>query len=115
MGKVLPAKAVLERAFPVRVTSNLRGARWTKLAFNCALSTLCAISGLDFGGLAARRDARRLALRIVGEAVPGAGTGRVRAGKRGGPQPPGVRAGALPAPGPPAPVSAAPPPPPMPP
>jgi len=69
MGKVVPAKAVLERAFPVRVTSNLRGARWTKLAFNCALSTLCAISGLDFGGLAARGDARRLALRVVGEAI----------------------------------------------
>jgi len=69
MDKVTPAKAVLERAFPVRATSNLRGARWTKLAFNCALSTLCAISGLDFGGLAARRDARRLALHIVGEAI----------------------------------------------
>ena len=69
MGKVMPIKAVLERAFPVRVTSNLRGARWTKLAFNCALSTLCAISGLDFGCLAARRDARRLAIRIVGEAI----------------------------------------------
>lgn len=69
MGKVLPAQAVLERAFPVRVTSNLRGARWTKLAFNCALSTLCAISGLDFGHLASRRDARRLALHIVGEAI----------------------------------------------
>lgn len=69
MDKVLPAKAVLERAFPVRATSNLRGARWTKLAFNCALSTLCAISGLDFGGLAGRRDARRLALHIVGEAI----------------------------------------------
>jgi 2-dehydropantoate 2-reductase len=69
MGKVMPIKAVLERAFPVRVTSNLRGARWTKLAFNCALSTLCAISGLDFGGLAARRDARGLAIRVVGEAI----------------------------------------------
>ena len=69
MDKVMPIKAVLERAFPVRATSNLRGARWTKLAFNCALSTLGAISGLDFGGLAARGDARRLALRIVGEAI----------------------------------------------
>ncbi|HWE22597.1 MAG TPA: 2-dehydropantoate 2-reductase [Myxococcales bacterium] len=69
MDKVMSVKPVLERAFPVRTTSNLRGARWTKLAFNCALSTLGAISGLDFGGLAARADARRLAIRIVGEAI----------------------------------------------
>src|SRR2546428_13006104 len=85
MGKVLPAKAVLERAFPVRVTSNLRGARWTKLAFNCALSTLCAVSGLDSGALAARRDARRLAPPTV--AAPTAG-----AEKRPGPL---AQAGAL--------------------
>jgi 2-dehydropantoate 2-reductase len=69
MGKVMPVKAVLERAFPVRATSNLRGARWTKLAFNCALSTLCAVSGLDFGSLAARGAARRLALHVVGEVI----------------------------------------------
>jgi 2-dehydropantoate 2-reductase len=69
MDRVTSIKAVLERAFPVRATANLRGARWTKLAFNCALSTLGAISGLDFGGLAARSDARRLAIRIVGEAI----------------------------------------------
>jgi 2-dehydropantoate 2-reductase len=69
MDRLPPIVAVLERAFPVRATPNLRGARWTKLAFNCALSTLGAVSGLDFGGLAARRDARRLAIRIVGEAI----------------------------------------------
>jgi 2-dehydropantoate 2-reductase len=69
LDRVMPIKTLLERAFPVRATSNLRGARWTKLAFNCALSTLGAISGLDFGGLAARADARRLAVRIVGEAI----------------------------------------------
>jgi 2-dehydropantoate 2-reductase len=69
MDRVMAIRAVLERAFPVRATSNLRGARWTKLSFNCALSTLGAISGLDFGGLAARSNARRLALHIVGEAI----------------------------------------------
>jgi 2-dehydropantoate 2-reductase len=97
MGKVLPAKALLERAFPVRVTSNLRGARWTKLAFNCALSTLCAISGLDFGGLAARRDARRLALHIVGEAIAVAEKRGVRLEKVVGLDPRWFVPGAMPA------------------
>jgi 2-dehydropantoate 2-reductase len=97
MGKVMPVKAVLERAFPVRVTSNLRGARWTKLAFNCALSTLCAISGLDFGGLAARRDARRLAVHIVGEAVVVAEKRRVKLEKVVGLDPRWFKPGATPA------------------
>src|SRR6266849_1621077 len=97
MAKVMPAKAVLERAFPVRVTSNLRGARWTKLAVNCALSTLCAISGLDFGGLAARRDARRLALHIVGEAITVAGKRGVRLEKVVGLDPRWFVPGAIPA------------------
>ena len=97
MAKVMPAKAVLERAFPVRVTSNLRGARWTKLAFNCALSTLCAVSGLDFGGLAARRDARRLALHIVGEAIAVAEKRRVKLEKVVGLDPRWFVPGAMPA------------------
>ena len=63
------AAEVLGRAFPVRVTDNLAGARWSKLAMNCAMSTLGAVSGLDLGGLAARREARTLALRVVAEAV----------------------------------------------
>ncbi len=75
---LLPASEVLERAFPVRVTHNLAGARWSKLAMNCAMSTLGAVSGLDLGGLAARRDARTLALRVVAEAVQVAGAAHVR-------------------------------------
>ena len=95
--RLASAKAVLERVFPVRVTSNLAGARWTKLAFNCALSTLCAISGLDFGHLAARRDARRLALRIVGEAVAVAEARRVDLERVVGLDPRWFRPGAIPA------------------
>jgi 2-dehydropantoate 2-reductase len=55
--------------FPVRVTKNLAGARWSKLAMNCALSTLGAISGYDFGRLASSGAARRLAVRVIREAV----------------------------------------------
>jgi 2-dehydropantoate 2-reductase len=98
MDKVLATKAVLERAFPVRATSNLRGARWTKLAFNCALSTLCAISGLDFGRLAARRDARRLALHVVGEAIAVAAKRGVKPERVVGLDPRWFVPGAMPAP-----------------
>ena len=66
------ARLVLQHAFPVRVTNNLQGARWSKLAMNCAMSTLGAVSGLALGELAARREVRSLALRIIGEVVQAA-------------------------------------------
>ncbi|HYY51730.1 MAG TPA: 2-dehydropantoate 2-reductase N-terminal domain-containing protein [Myxococcales bacterium] len=63
------ARLVLQHAFPVRVTHNLQGARWSKLAMNCAMSTLGAVSGLSLGEMAARRDVCALALRIIEEVV----------------------------------------------
>jgi 2-dehydropantoate 2-reductase len=76
--RVAAVAALLERAFPVKRTANLMGARWSKLAMNCALSTLGAVSGLDFGGLAASRDARELAVIAVREAVQVARAKKVR-------------------------------------
>ena len=72
------ARAVLQRAFPVQVTHNLEGARWSKLALNCAMSTLGAVSGLSLGELAARRDVRRIALQVVREVVAAAQARGVR-------------------------------------
>ncbi len=66
------ARFVLSQAFPVHLTSNLAGARWSKLAFSCAMSTLGAVSGLSLGELASRRHVRELALRIIGEVVKAA-------------------------------------------
>src|SRR5207253_4032248 len=66
------ARLVLQHAFPVRVTHNLAGARWSKLAMNCAMSTLGAITGFSLGELAARRYVRTLALRLVAEVVDAA-------------------------------------------
>ena len=63
------ARHVLNHAFPVHVTRNLAGARWSKLAMNCAMSSLGAVSGLSLGELASRRDVRSLALRIIAEVV----------------------------------------------
>ena len=76
--RLADAARVLARAFPVKVTANLAGARWSKLALNCAMSTLGALSGLSLGELAARSDVRDLALRIVAEVVDVARERKVR-------------------------------------
>lgn len=51
------------------LTSNLRGLRWSKLAINCAISTLGTIGGDTVGALMRHRFARRLALEIITETV----------------------------------------------
>ncbi len=51
----------------VHVSDNLRGARWSKLAINAAISTLGTIGGDTLGRLMRRRVVRRLALEIMTE------------------------------------------------
>ena len=60
---------LLEAIGPVTTTSNLRGARWSKLALNCAVSALGTIAGERLGPLVRQRRYRRLALEIMTEAV----------------------------------------------
>lgn len=60
---------LLESIGPVVLTANLRGARWSKLAINCAISTLGTIGGSRVGPLLRRTFARRLALEVMTEAV----------------------------------------------
>ncbi len=60
---------VLESVGPVEITDNLRGARWSKLAINCAISSLGAIGGERLGTLLTHRFVRRLALEIMSEVV----------------------------------------------
>jgi 2-dehydropantoate 2-reductase len=54
---------------PVALTQNLLGARWSKLAINCAVSTLGTIGGDRVGPLMRRGFVRRLALEIMTETV----------------------------------------------
>jgi len=61
--------ALLEPIGRVVLTSNLRGARWSKLALNCAISTLGTIGGDRVGPLLRRTFVRRLALEVMTEAV----------------------------------------------
>jgi 2-dehydropantoate 2-reductase len=60
---------LLEAIGPVTLTDNLRGARWSKLAINCAISTLGTIGGDRFGALLRQRHVRRLALEVMTETV----------------------------------------------
>jgi len=60
---------LLEAIGPVALTDNLRGARWSKLALNCAVSALGTIGGDRLGPLVRVRRYRRLALEAMTEAV----------------------------------------------
>lgn len=61
--------SVLSLMAPVTFTRNLRGARYSKLAMNCAVSALGTIGGDTLGALLVQREARELALRIIHEAL----------------------------------------------
>ena len=60
---------LLEAIGPVALTENLRGARWSKLALNCAVSALGTIAGERLGPLVRVRRYRRLALEAMSECV----------------------------------------------
>lgn len=61
--------SALEAIGPVETTQNLRGKRWSKLAINCAISSLGTIGGDRLGALMQHRFVRRLALEIMTEVV----------------------------------------------
>lgn len=72
-GAITPAlrtlAGLLEPVGPVELTTNLRGARWSKLAINCAISSLGTIGGDRLGPLMRHRFVRRLALEVMSEVV----------------------------------------------
>lgn len=59
---------ILGAVGPVTYTDNLLGARFSKLAINCAVSTLGTLGGTHVGGLLRHAFVRRLALEIITEA-----------------------------------------------
>lgn len=58
---------VLRAVCPVTFTDNLRGARWSKLAINCAISTLGTVGGNRVGPLLRHAFVRRLAMEVFTE------------------------------------------------
>ena len=75
---------MLEAIGPVTLTSNLLGARWSKLAINCAISSLGTIAGERLGSLVRSRRMRRLGLEIMTEVVAVARRERVKLEKVSG-------------------------------
>jgi 2-dehydropantoate 2-reductase len=61
---VVRAETLLARIFPVAVSSNIRGALWSKLAITSTFTAMGAITGLPFGKLAASRKIREIMLAI---------------------------------------------------
>lgn len=53
----------------VKITDNLQGARWSKLAINAAFSGLSVVTGNTFGEIARRRKSRKIALGILRECI----------------------------------------------
>jgi 2-dehydropantoate 2-reductase len=79
-----PAAGLLEAVAPVTVVHNLLGARWSKLALNCATSTIGAIGGDRLGPLLRRRFVRRLVLELWTEVAAVALASKVRLEPIGG-------------------------------
>lgn len=61
------ARTLLSHVFPVKVSQNIRGVLWSKLAVTTTFTTLGAISGLPFGKMAASGEIRTIMLNIFRE------------------------------------------------
>jgi 2-dehydropantoate 2-reductase len=76
--------SLLTAVGPTTITDDLAGARWSKLAINCVISTLGTIGGDRLGALMQHQYARRLALDVITEVVQVARAEGVRLQKLAG-------------------------------
>jgi 2-dehydropantoate 2-reductase len=83
-GRLRALASALDAIGPVKITDNLSGVRWSKLAINSAISTLGTLGGDRLGVLLRRTVVRRLALEIMSEAVEVARAEHVRLEKVAG-------------------------------
>lgn len=58
------AETLLSHIFPVKVSPNIRGVLWSKLAITATFTSMGAITGFTFGKLAASREIRDIMLTI---------------------------------------------------
>lgn len=68
-GRLAAVIGLLSHVGPVKVTDNLLGARWSKLGFNCAISTLGTLMGCELGAALRTRAMRKFAIGIISEVV----------------------------------------------
>ena len=76
--------AMLGALWPTRITTNILGELYAKLIINACINTLGAASGLVLGQLLARRDARRLFVAVMREAMAVAAAMGLKVAKGGG-------------------------------
>lgn len=60
---------ILNDVAPARLTTNLWGERWSKLAVNCMANPLAGLSGLGSAEIRSDPGARRIAIRIAAEVI----------------------------------------------
>jgi 2-dehydropantoate 2-reductase len=67
--RVQELQSTLEKATPTAISDNIYGVLWSKLAINCIITTLGAVTGQLLGQMLNRRSVRRLALLIASEVI----------------------------------------------
>ncbi len=67
--RITRLKALLDHAVPTTVTAKIYGALWSKLAINCVITTLGAVTGQRLGQMLRRARVRRMALTIISEVI----------------------------------------------
>ena len=67
--RVMELKTILETVDKVVVSDEMRGVLWSKLAINCTINTLGAITGNTLGELLSQRRVRKLFLQLYSEVV----------------------------------------------
>jgi 2-dehydropantoate 2-reductase len=82
--RLLLLRSVLEKIFPVRISTNIYGARYSKLIINSCITTLGAISGLYLGELLNLKIARTIFLHVFSEAVAVANVSQIKLEKIAG-------------------------------
>jgi 2-dehydropantoate 2-reductase len=75
---------LLEPIGPTQIAENFRGARWSKLAINCVISTLGTLAGCRLGKYIRSTEGRYLAFEIISETVAVANADGVRLEKVSG-------------------------------
>ncbi|MBI4587848.1 MAG: 2-dehydropantoate 2-reductase [Candidatus Rokubacteria bacterium] len=60
---------LLNAVAPSKVTTNLRGERWSKLAVNCMANPLAGLSGLGSAEVRSEPEPRRIAIQIAAEVI----------------------------------------------
>ena len=67
--RVQQLKATLDAAAPTTISTNIYGALWSKLAINCFVTALGAVTGQLLGEMLRERAIRHLALSITSEVI----------------------------------------------